>query len=419
MKLRSLSSALICLASLHAHAADQWFKGNTHTHTLWSDGNDFPEMVVDWYAQRGYQFLAITDHNILHAKEVWMSTAAVEKRRKALGKTTMEKYVARFGSDWVQTREAEGKPEVRLRMLEEYRPKFEKPGQFLLIQAEEISAKFDKSPVHINALNVSSVIEPAKGTSIADTIRNNLRAILEQEKQTGKPMLAHLNHPNFQWAITPEEIAEVLEDRFFEIYNGHPMIHYEGDEQRPGHEKIWDIVNTLRIATLKAPPMFGVATDDSHHYHGEESSPGRGWVMVRAPGLDSAAIVQSMRAGDFYASSGVTLDALEIKGKTLSLKIHARPGVSYTTRIVGTPVNYDRATSTVEVPNDKVHPTRTTYSSDVGKTFATIDGTEVSYTPTEPVLYVRAVITSTQPHPNASYPGQTEMAWIQPWALAN
>ena len=33
---------------------------------------------------------------------------------------------------------------------------------------------------------------------------------------------------------------------------------------------------------LKAAPLFGVGTDDSHHYHGEESSPGRGWVMVRA-----------------------------------------------------------------------------------------------------------------------------------------
>lgn len=27
----------------------QWYKGNLHTHTLWSDGDDFPEMVADWY----------------------------------------------------------------------------------------------------------------------------------------------------------------------------------------------------------------------------------------------------------------------------------------------------------------------------------------------------------------------------------
>ena len=418
MKLSLLPLALLAL-TLPASAADQWFKGNTHTHTLWSDGNDFPEMVTDWYATRGYQFLALTDHNIIHANEVWMSTQAIEKRRKALGKTTVEKYTARFGKDWVQTRELDGNTEVRLRKLEEYRPLFEKPGQFLLIQAEEISAKFDKAPIHINVLNNQTLLKPATGSSIADTLRANLLAILAHEKSSGQPMLAHLNHPNFQWAITPEEIAEVLEDQFFEIYNGHPMINYEGDEHRAGNEKIWDIVNTLRTATLKAPPMLAVATDDSHHYHGEESSPGRGWVMVRSPALDAASIIKSMRAGDFYASSGVTLDELQVSGKTLHARIHAEPGVTYTTRIVGTPVGYDAKTATVAVEGDKVHPTRTTYSSDVGKTFATIEGTEVNYTPTEDVLYLRAVITSSKPHPNPTYAKQTEMAWIQPWAFAN
>lgn len=100
----------------HAQSA-HWYKGNTHTHTLWSDGNDFPEMVTDWYVKQGYHFLALSDHNVLQAKEVWMSVAKVEARRKALGKTTMEKYRARFDGDWVQTREMDGKPEVRLRKL--------------------------------------------------------------------------------------------------------------------------------------------------------------------------------------------------------------------------------------------------------------------------------------------------------------
>lgn len=30
-----------------ALAEKQWFKGNTHTHTLWSDGDGFPDMVTD------------------------------------------------------------------------------------------------------------------------------------------------------------------------------------------------------------------------------------------------------------------------------------------------------------------------------------------------------------------------------------
>ena len=48
-----------------AQPAVRWWKGNLHTHTLWSDGDDFPEMVVDWYKSRGYDFLALSDHNTL------------------------------------------------------------------------------------------------------------------------------------------------------------------------------------------------------------------------------------------------------------------------------------------------------------------------------------------------------------------
>ncbi|MFO0064709.1 MAG: hypothetical protein ACK523_01980, partial [Pirellulaceae bacterium] len=27
----------------------RWWKGNLHTHSFWSDGNDFPEMISEWY----------------------------------------------------------------------------------------------------------------------------------------------------------------------------------------------------------------------------------------------------------------------------------------------------------------------------------------------------------------------------------
>ena len=34
----------------------KWWKGNLHTHSLWSDGDDFPEMIMDGYKSRGWQF---------------------------------------------------------------------------------------------------------------------------------------------------------------------------------------------------------------------------------------------------------------------------------------------------------------------------------------------------------------------------
>ena len=47
------------------------------------------------------------------------------------------------------------------------------------------------------------------------------------------------------------------------------------------------------------PPLFGVATDDSHYYHGGNVSPGRGWVMVWAKELDANQLVKSMERGEF------------------------------------------------------------------------------------------------------------------------
>ena len=79
----------------------QWFKGNTHTHSLWSDGNDFPEMICSWYRDQGYHFLVLSDHNTLQRGEKWMSEAAIEKRRGALGPRVADKCRARFGEDWL------------------------------------------------------------------------------------------------------------------------------------------------------------------------------------------------------------------------------------------------------------------------------------------------------------------------------
>jgi predicted metal-dependent phosphoesterase TrpH len=41
------------------------FKGNLHTHTANSDGDATPDEVVAWYRDAGYDFLALTDHDLL------------------------------------------------------------------------------------------------------------------------------------------------------------------------------------------------------------------------------------------------------------------------------------------------------------------------------------------------------------------
>src|SRR5215207_3285437 len=110
----ALAAARSLAEEIPADPPPRWWKGNIHTHSLWSDGNDFPEMISEWYRTRDYQFLAISDHNILAEGERWMKHSEVLRRA---GEEGWEKYLARFGRDWVETRgdANDGMLEVRLK----------------------------------------------------------------------------------------------------------------------------------------------------------------------------------------------------------------------------------------------------------------------------------------------------------------
>lgn len=417
------SLLLILCATLTAHAEDgglRWFKGNTHTHSLWSDGNDFPEMISSWYRSQGYDFLAMSDHNTLARGEKWMTEEAIEKRKIVIGKKVIDKYRSEFGPDWVETRNnTEGKLEVRLKPFEEYRKKLEKPGAFLLVEAEEISTGIGKIPVHINAVNLSDPIAPIKDlSSLREVMRQNLQMVAEQSLKSGKPMLAHVNHPNFQWALTAEDLAHVIEDRYFEVFNGHPKTYIEGDELRATSksEKIWDVANTIRLVELKAPILYGIASDDSHHYHGGDATSGRGWVMVRAGKLEADTLITAMQRGDYYCSTGVVLEDVtyDKTTKKLALKIKAEPGVSYVTEFHGTRRNYDRAVKEVPADPKDTHPIRLAYSDDVGMVLAKSESLTPEYQLTGDELFVRATVISSKAPKNPVWEKQTEQAWTQP-----
>jgi hypothetical protein len=382
----------------------RWYKGNLHTHSLWSDGDDFPERIATWYRDRGYHFLAITDHNTLQQGEKWVKYLDLYK--KGAGPAT-EAYLKAFaGSARTRGERVAGSLEVRLTPFTEYRPMLERPGEFLLLPAEEISDKFEKKPIHVNGTNIVEQIKPKGGKSVVEVIRNDLRAVREQGERLGRPVLPHLNHPNFQWGVTAEEMAEVVEERFFEVYNGHPDVHNLGDATRPGVERMWDIANALRIATFKSAPMLGLGTDDSHHYHVEGASraaPGRGWIQVRAEALTAEALIGAMEKGDFYASSGVTLADVRYARGAGRLEVEVAPGNEegerFTTQFVGTLAGADGAPPRPE---------------DVGVVFATVEGRRASYKLTGRELYVRAVVTSDRAPASPSVKGQKRQAWTQP-----
>ncbi|HEU5116210.1 MAG TPA: hypothetical protein VFT74_05980, partial [Isosphaeraceae bacterium] len=255
------------------------------------------------------------------------------------------------------------------------------------------------------------------GDSVVETMTNNLTAVEKQQERLGQPILTHLNHPNFGYAITAEELALVTKEHFFEVYNGHPDVHHLGDKTHASVERMWDIINTLRIAEMGEAPVYGLASDDSHNYFGTAgASPGRGWIMVRSRFLTPEPIIRAIEAGDFYASSGVSLREIRYDSESgiLELAIDPQEGAHYSTTFIGTLRGYDKTRKPVEDAHGKPLPVTQRYSDDVGKVLASVKGTSAVYKLTGEELYVRAVVTSSLAPPNPSFPQQKAQAWTQP-----
>lgn len=419
--------------SLFAESSPRWWKGNLHTHTLWSDGDGFPEMAIDWYKTHGYQFLALSDHNVLLQGERWIALSDVAKRAKgepwrgAGHRTTdaFEAYLAQYGPHWVETRShpTNGEPQVRLKTLEECRALFEEAGRFQMIPAEELTHQSkDGHAVHMGVINLLEALKPRDGATARETLRTNYQAVQASAARTGREILVHVNHPNYKWGVTAEDLAAVVEEPFFEVWNGVEVDNDPGDALHPSTDEIWDIANTLRLAGFHAPPLFGIANDDTHDYQGTKrrAIPGRAWVSVRARRLTPDSIVRAMREGDFYASTGVELrdQHFDPASRTLSLRIKPRAGESFVTRFIGTRRGVSLEGRPRRDSAGKVIETTLDYGSAqgprIGEVFREVRGLNPTYRFSGDELYVRAVVTSSGRTEVPSIEFEFKRAWTQP-----
>lgn len=398
-----------------APAIAGWWKGNTHTHTWWSDGDSPPESVAAWYRDRGYQFLVLSDHNRMQEGELWYPVDTDQKRE------ALETYRRSFGADWAETRERSGLTEVKLKTLDEFRSLFEQKDRFIFIRGMEITDRFGTHPVHLNGVNLERPIIPQGGDTVATMLQRNIDAVVEQGRRSGRPMFVHLNHPNFYYAVTVEDMVATdyaTGEGFFEVYNGHSGVRNDGDAHHPSTERMWDIVLAKRLAERNTSVLYGLATDDAHQYTRwglRQVNPGRGWVMVRAPRLTPDTITAAMKRGDFYNSTGVQLAKLEMTATTLALEVAAEPGVSYTIEFVGTRRSRSLAGTAAPAPPPE-SPGRMSlaYSDGIGEVFRKVEGSSARYELTGDEIYVRARVISSRLHPNPFAEGDREMAWTQP-----
>lgn len=415
-------------------AAGGWRRGMFHMHTYWSDGRVFPEQAVDIYKKLGYDFLALSDHN-LFASDIngWRTVADKEtKWPPAVTRPIFDAYAQAFGKE-ADIRQENGKTSVRLKTYEEMQKRFDESGKFLLMPAVEITQVLNGINVHLNYLNLPEAVASVKGGPLSKTIkdesltvsgliRQNAAEVAELAKQQRRPSLLMLNHPQWvYWDIKPQNLIDNPEVKFFEICNGGSAFAPHPDAMGVTCDSFWDTVNAFRC--LKGQPLlFGVGSDDTHYYLNRtpEQRLADAWVMVRSAALTPEALLGAMHAGDFYASTGVSLEdvAFSAADRTLRVKVQAVPGVTYRIRFITTKRGFDQSVRTVESPAEKGRGARTipVYSADIGKTVKLVEGTEASYRMASDDLYVRAKVESSVPsgytrhfHPDV------QVAWTQPY----
>jgi hypothetical protein len=162
--MKAIVAALVLFACTPLHAA--WLKGNLHTHTLESDGDSKPADVVRWYAEHGYDFLVLTDHD------------KVTRVEDAAG--------------------------------------------IVLIPGEEVTDRLPKKPLHVNAIGIEKAVTPQHGTTPVEVLQRNIDAVREAGA------LALINHPNFGWAFGADELLQLKHANFLEIASGHRFVNAEG-----------------------------------------------------------------------------------------------------------------------------------------------------------------------------------------------
>lgn len=254
-----------------------WFRGNVHTHTDHSDGDSPLEDVVAAYRDMDYDFLVITDHNVV---------------------TRIPDFTG------------------------------ERP---LLIPGCEITLSAQSVPVHLNAIGVTQISIPTPLHSIAAT----MQAAIDSGLAAGG--IVQINHPNFCWAFGADELLKSRGAHMMEIYNAHPMCNNHGGGGVPSPESMWDQLLTagVNIWGSASDDMHQLRYRSPAQW-ADLAMPGRAWVSVRAETLTHESVIASLKGGEFIASTGVGVTDIETgDGAYRFTIVPRRDWLRFTTTFVG------------------------------------------------------------------------------------
>lgn len=150
------------------------------------------------------------------------------------------------------------------------------PGKFIMINGLEMSESR-----HHTALGINKFLD-GEG-SLQDGVNNTIEA-------GGIPILNHPMAP----VITARRFLETSGLDHIEIFNGRRK------RLTARSEALWDTI----LSDPGGRQVYAVAADDNHFCR---LCAGLGWIMVKSDTLTAGRIIDNIKKGNFYASTGVKL----------------------------------------------------------------------------------------------------------------
>ncbi len=258
-----------------------WYKGNMHCHSVISDGNENTDQLIKIYLEKGYNFLAVTDHDIYSGEELAKETKDILLIPAVEGSAYLIEDEAFFA-----------KSSANL------------DRHSLNILWDEQKNKKCKQAHHINAFLGTSkmqeaAIEPMlrRGELITPPVflhewdgREVLQGIVDYFRNRG--FFISYNHPTWS-KIKLDQVSGVSGIWSVEIYN-----HSTHLGSSNGYDAFF-----IDAMAAEGNDIKIIATDDNHNVDGDSDCFG-GYVMVCAEDCTHDNIVTSLLEGNFYSSSG-------------------------------------------------------------------------------------------------------------------
>ncbi len=241
-----------------------WLKGNLHSHSTFSDGCWTPEEMVEAYRRHGYDFLAITDHDV-----------------------------------YVDTRHLSSET-------------------FTLLQGYELWANnpTNDKDIHLQFLWAGELegISHLEKQSLRERTGKCCAERAYEMRRKGAYVM--LNHPSWSYLDSME-----VEDE--NPYHAIETLNYASE----AHEGNGLSVIFWRNLLARGIRIFGAGGDDNHNgcspidnvdaFDGDSFG---AWTVVKAKDRSDLAILEALKTGSFYASMGPEIRDFYVEGD----EVHVR-----------------------------------------------------------------------------------------------